>query len=336
MNRPDIEKAADRLIAITRERPNVFFERTDLMQRLGIDAATLGVLLGVTATWKYKLEVDSSLRVAFVSAPDALTETEIRYRLGTASIGSHVVAYRSVKSTNDLACEAAEAGAREGTIFTAEEQTSGRGRLGRSWHSPYGSGIYVSVVLRPTFPPQSAPGTAIMTGVALADTLLAYAPGQVRLKWPNDVLLNGRKVAGILTELGAEDNEIQYLVIGVGINVNLEEFDFPPELRPIATSLRRELGKPIRRVELLQAFLRNLEREYTNYQQDRLLRSHDRIREYSALIGHSVALESGKILREGLVKDIDSEGRLILETIDGPVPIIAGEVTVVKRPPTSW
>jgi BirA family biotin operon repressor/biotin-[acetyl-CoA-carboxylase] ligase len=331
VNRIRLQETADELIAITRELPGKFFERPWLLRRLGIDARTLGEIIGLTATWKYQLRVDDKMGVAFIEAPDSLTSTEIGYRLGTQIVGRNIVAYRSVRSTNDLAGEAAEAGAKEGTIFTAEEQTSGRGRLGRSWHSPYGTGIYVSIVLRPYFSPHAAPGLSVMTGLALADTLSEYALGRVKLKWPNDVLIDSRKVAGILTELSADNHIVNHVVIGVGINVNLDDTDFPVELRPTATSLRRELGHRVLRVPLLQSFLRNLETVYLEYQENRLAQSHDRIRLYSALLGQRIAIQSGKTTHEGVATDIDSEGRLILETSNGPMPIIAGEVTVLKR-----
>jgi len=331
VNRIHLQEVADELIAITRELPGKFFERPWLLRRLGIDARMLGEIIGIAASWKYQLRVDDKMGVAFIEAPDSLTATEIGYKLGTHVVGKNIVAYRSVRSTNDLAGEAAEAGAKEGTIFTAEEQTFGRGRLGRSWHSPYGTGVYVSIILRPYFSPHAAPGMAVMTGLALADTLSEYVPGRVKLKWPNDVLIDSQKVAGILTELSADNHIVNHVVIGVGINVNLDTADFPAELRPTATSLRRALGHRTSRVPLLQSFLRHLEDAYVDYQENRLTASHDRIRLYSSLLGQRIAIQNGKGTHEGVATDIDPEGRLILETAAGPLPIIAGEVTILKR-----
>ena len=166
-------------------------------------------------------------------------------------IGHQVHAYQSVKSTNDIAVRLAESGAPDGTIVTAEQQTGGRGRFGRVWHSPSGCGVYLSVILRPTLHPEQAPGMSIMTALALAETLSEYLPGKIQIKWPNDVLISGKKTAGILTKLSADHKRISYVVIGVGININHRSENFPDELKPIATSVRIGLRRKCDRVALL-------------------------------------------------------------------------------------
>ncbi len=331
MNLVELEKIADDLILLTRPKPKEFFERETLLTALKTNDETLQSALETAAQWGYELKTDGSGRVAFIKAPDSLTATEIGYRLGTKWLGKNLVTHGSAKSTNDLAAEAAQAGAEHGTVITAEEQTRGRGRLGREWYSPPGSAIYVSLVLRPDFLPADAPGVSIMTAVALADSLTVLLPDQIRLKWPNDIHIRGRKVSGILTELSADRDKINHLVVGVGINVNQRFEDFPPELQPHATSLRRECGHELRRVDVLQSFLRQFESEFDLYLEHRLAKSHDRIRGFSSLIGREITVSSGKKQRTGTVEDIDVEGRLILQTDEGRFPIIAGEVTVVRK-----
>jgi BirA family biotin operon repressor/biotin-[acetyl-CoA-carboxylase] ligase len=170
-----------------------------------------------------------------------------------------------------------------------------------------------------------------MTAVALADTISKWLPDEVRIKWPNDVLIGGKKTAGILTELSADRNKIHHVIIGVGINVNHGIGSFPRELRQIATSVRRALKRKVNRIELLQLFLKNLEKEYELYKKHRLKKAHTRLRSYSSLISHEITLRSGKHETTGIAKDIDAEGRLVLETSEGVRPVIAGEVTVVKK-----
>ncbi len=281
--------------------------------------------------WGYRVKLSHGDYIEFISAPDKLTATEISYNLQTKSAGRVVHSYQSVKSTNDIAGKLAESGAAEGTIVTAEMQTEGRGRRGRSWHSPEGAGIYLSIILRPKFEPDKAPGVSIMTALALADTLSEYCPGEVSIKWPNDILIAGRKVCGILTELYAEKDRVDSIVIGVGINVNTMAGDFPDELKEIATSIRRQTGHKTSRVELLRKFLVAFEREYIAYRKDQLAKSRTRIRSYSSLIGHRIKLASGKGIIEGVALDIDSDGALLLD-VDGEMRRInSGEVTIIKE-----
>jgi BirA family biotin operon repressor/biotin-[acetyl-CoA-carboxylase] ligase len=331
MNRAELERLADALVAHTRKRPEQFYEWSNLAAFFDVEREQLEQAIRIAADWDYKLRVRKNRGVAFVSAPDVLTATEIAHHLKTKWLGQSLFSYRSAKSTNDLAVQMAASGALEGSVITAEEQTRGRGRLGRTWHSPTGTGIYVSVIVRPALRPEDAPGISVMTAVALADSICKYSPGKVQLKWPNDVLINGRKTAGILTELSAERNRINHLIIGVGINANQRAGDFPTELRRTATSLRRELKRKVRRVELLQSFLQNLEKEYESYLKYRLKKAHSKIRRYSSLVGKQVTLQSGRSLITGLATDIDRTGCLILKTDDGTRAVTAGEVTVVKE-----
>jgi len=330
MNPLELEQKADRLLLTLRKKPGVYFKITALEKTLKLDKLGVVEALAEIKKWGYKIRTRPDA-VAFIKAPDHLTPTEIGYRLKTGIIGRNIVSYRSVKSTNNLAAELARNGAVEGTVVTAEEQTKGRGRLGRNWYSPPGTGIYASIVLKPKFKPEKAPGLSVMTAVALADAVKKFCDGDVRIKWPNDILINGKKTAGILTELTADKDRIDYVIIGVGINVNHGAGNFPDELKNIATSLRRVNRRKIDRVEFLKTFFVNFENEYKSYGRHQLKKAHSRIRKYSSLIGHEIKIQLGRRLIEGKVVDIDSTGQLILETDGKKIPIIAGEVTLVKE-----
>ena len=323
---------AERLLEKIRSKPKSFISLAELSRKLKVDTAQVASAVKVLNSWGYQVVIQRD-HVALLGAPDTLIDVEIRHKLKTRLIGRHIHAFSSVQSTNDIAMDLAESGAPEGTIVTAEQQTKGRGRFGRTWFSEPGHGIYLSFILRPKLNPEKAPALSIMTAVALADTLSGYLPARVRIKWPNDVLIGRkrlRKTAGILTELSADRNRINHVVIGVGINVNHGTSDFPPEIKEIATSVRRALRRKVPRVELLQKFLANLEKEYHSYLKHGLKKSHSRIRRYSSLIGHSVELVSGKHITKGKVLDINTDGALVME-VDGQVrTVIAGEVTVVK------
>ena len=324
-----VQPLADRLLLYLRKQTAPITVQS-LLKRFHIDNDTLVSTLKEVTGWGYKIKKVRGI-VKYVGPPDFLTPVEIQYGLKATKIGRAAHCYTSAKSTNDLAATMAENGSPEGTIVTAEQQTQGRGRLGRTWHSPERTGIYVSIILRPTFTPDKAPGLSLMTALALADTLARLCPREVTIKWPNDLLISGRKVAGILTELSAERGKINHVVVGVGINVNQRAEDFPLDLRDSATSIRRVTKRAINRAELLREFLYRFEQEYTKYLKSGLKPSRKRLRSYSALLGHQVRLLSASQELEGKAVDIDSDGALVLEYNGARVRISAGEVSVVKN-----
>ena len=326
----DIEKLADDLLLKIRRRRGRPITLSSIRKALKVGQDDIDSALDTLKTLGYKIRRRKEA-ITFVAAADSLTEAEITYELKTKLIGKKIFAYRSVKSTNDIAAQLARSGEPEGTIVVSEQQTKGRGRLGRVWRSPPGCGIYVSIILKPRFKPEKAPGLAIMTALALADAVSSCCPGDVRIKWPNDILIGNRKVAGILTELSAERNKIDYVVIGIGINVNHKADDFPPELRPIATSIRTANRRKASRVGLLRQFLQNFEKEYRRYKKDQLASSRRRIRKYSSLLGRNVQLRFGNRTVEGTAVDVDATGALIIEKDGARRPVTSGEVTVVKK-----
>ena len=180
--------------------------------------------------------------------------------------------------------------------------------------------------------PEKAPGLSIMTALAAAETFEKYCPGKVKIKWPNDILIGNRKVAGVLTELYAKNNRIDYVVVGIGININQRPQDFPRSLKKIATSLRQVAGKKINRAELTARFLKNFEKEYKQYLKNQLAGSLKRVRAYSSLLGQKITIKTGHKLICGQAVNIDKTGALIVETGGKKIIVSGGEVTVVKRP----
>ncbi len=326
---PD-EQLADRILSRIRRSPLKAYSYVDLAKGAKATVDQVADAVRQIQAWGYKPRVRKQT-IAFVRGADLLTATEIRYGLKTKLIGKQVVAYGTVRSTNDLASQMADNGAPEGTIVTAEQQTKGRGRFGRSWHSPAGLGIYLSIILRPKFPPERAPGVSLMTALAVADTIARHCKSQVQVKWPNDILIGGKKTSGILTELSAERGHIDHLIVGIGINVNHGVAHFPEELRTTATSVRRALRRKVNRVGLLRELLVRFEAEYAEYQKHGLKNSQKRLRKYSSLLGKTIQLASGTSIVSGQAIDIDANGCLIVESAEGRHQIVAGEVTVVKE-----
>ena len=275
-----------------------------------------------TAVWKYieelrqegyQFEAVRKLGYRLLSSPDLISAEEIVSGIETRVIGTQVLAYETVVSTQLLAHEVAGKGAPEGTIVIAEQQTGGKGRLGRVWHSPKGSGIWMSLIIRPEIPLPKAPQMTLLTAVAMAKTIQQHVGLNVQIKWPNDVFVSGKKVCGILTELNAESDRINYLVIGIGINVNTTIEDFPPELATVGTSLRIEAGHEIRRSLFVQAFCREFEKLYDDYLAHGFSRIKTEWEANSLSLGRQVTVRTLQQTIEGKAIGLDSEGVLLVE-----------------------
>jgi len=270
-----------------------------------------------------------------MSTPDLLLPAEIRDGLKTFTVGQERIDYCAViDSTNVRARMIADEGAPEGTIVVAEAQLKGKGRRGRSWFSPAGQGIYVSVILRPQVPPAEATQLVLMAAVAAAEALLSHADLPVSVKWPNDILVGGKKIAGILTEMRLDGDRIDHVVIGMGVNVNTPAESLPPEIRAIATSLSAETGRTFSRAGLLRTYLEKLEGWYTLFRERRFEPIRGRWLEIARIIGKSVKIAGVDRIYEGEVVDIDPNGFLILKSPGGALQrILAGDVSLVEAPP---
>ncbi len=236
--------------------------------------------------------------------------------------------YYKIGSTNTEAMNAGSAGAPEGTVILAEEQLAGRGRGANTWYSARSTGIYCSILLRPEMPPSEVLLFSLAAGLAVKAAVLELAPQvQPDLKWPNDVLLNGKKFCGILTEMNSEATRVHHLVTGIGINVNQSKF--PAELRDIATSLRIETGTELSRVELCAALLKSLDREYRSLrrggaERDSVLRRFEE--NSSSARGRQVRVEETGL--QGVSEGLDSRGFLQVRTTEGLKTVLSGTVTI--------
>jgi len=229
-------------------------------------------------------------------------------------------------STNDVARNLAEKGAPEGTIVIAESQTKGRGRLDRTWHSPPGAGLYFSIILRPSLDPGDLPKITLVAGIAVAESIEENTGLRPLIKWPNDLLLEGKKVAGILTELYG-DITSPYVILGIGINIHTRREEFPPELQEIATSLAMAGGQNILRVNLMQAMLTHLGRRYGLFKNGVFQPILDAWRKRCVIIGAHVKILSGEKELEGTIVDVDVTGALLLRDQAGQIQrILSGEV----------
>lgn len=291
-----------------------------------------------TAVWKHiqalredGYEIDARPRAGYALAgiPDRLFPEEIRDGLSTRFIGRNIFYWDSVSSTNDQAKGLARGGAGEGSLVVAEEQTGGKGRLGRSWHSPKYKGIYFSLVLYPVISPYGASQVTMAAAVALAEAIRKETGVVAGIKWPNDLLASGKKICGILTELSAEMDKINYMVVGAGINANQDAGDFPGEVRSTATSLKAEAGRTISRIRLLQASLEEFERWYETWLAQGFAPVLAKWKELSVSLNCPVRVHTLNKSWDGWAEDVDEGGALLLRTPGGELQkLVSGEISL--------
>ncbi len=288
------------------------------------------------AIWKYMQELRHDgfdvvavphLGYKLVAAPDKLLPSEIQHGLKAKYLGKKIIYEDTVSSTMDLAFRLGMEGAVEGTLVCAEGQTKGKGRLGRQWNSPKGKGIYMSVILRPSLPPTEVAQLTLLAAVAVCEAIQRVSGVAASIKWPNDILVENRKLAGILTELSAETDRVRFVVIGIGINVNTS----PSVLPPHATSLKEESQKKVSRVELLQEILLELENWYERLKKQGFAPVVERWKELSSTLGKRVRLVDPSGTIEGEAVDLDKTGRLMIRNDAGLiVSKISGDVVQMR------
>jgi BirA family biotin operon repressor/biotin-[acetyl-CoA-carboxylase] ligase len=314
----------------------------------GLSGEALSAELGVSRTqvWKhveglrglgYGIEGEPGGGYRLVAAPDRLYAEELEPRLHTHWLARRYQWLESTDSTNRVAAELAREGAPHGTTVVAEGQTAGRGRLGRSFFSPPHLNLYTSVVLRPALDTARAPTTILAAAVAVAEAVEAEVAdaGAVEIKWPNDVLLDGRKTSGILMEMGAEATRVRFLVLGIGVNLNVAEDAFPAEFRPLATSLSAFTGRRIDRVAFAARLYDTLEAVLDRHAEGGFEAVRARFEARFRMRGRRVrvldAVGAGSGVLEGRADGIDADGALwVVRDGGGRERVVAGDVTIEK------
>ncbi|GFN22865.1 biotin--[acetyl-CoA-carboxylase] ligase [Thermanaeromonas sp. C210] len=301
------------VLAELRRRQGEYVSGEELSRKLGLSRTAIWKHIQALRREGYRISASTRRGYALLNIPDCFYPEEVMAGLRTSWLGRPFYYYDEVGSTNQVAKDLADAGAPEGTVVVAETQKSGRGRLGRSWFSPGGKGIWVSTILRPRVPPVQLPQVSLLAAVAATEALEETTGLRPGIKWPNDLLLRGRKLAGILTEMRAEMDTTQYVVVGIGINVNLEPGDFTPDIQSLATSLEVELGRRIERLPLLQALLYHLEGWYERWQEEGFAPVAQAWRRASVTLGRQVRVVTPDKVYAGRAVDIDEEGALLVK-----------------------
>lgn len=306
------------ILHMLREQPGGFVSGEAMCQACGVSRTAIWKHIKELQDAGYEIEAVRNKGYRLVQSPDLVTASEIRDGLQTSLLGQSIVYHETIDSTNTLAQTLALNGAPEGTLVIADEQTAGRGRRGRNWFSPPHSGVWMSLILRPQLPVAHAAQITLVTAVAMARALTRLTGVEAGIKWPNDILFDKRKCCGILTEMHAEFDQVHHLVLGIGINVNVPQEQFPEELQSIATSLQGVKGEPIPRAEVVRAVMEELEPLYRRYVDGGGFAS---IREdwkrSNITLGRQIVAQTARGPITGEALDIDEFGVLLVRREDG-------------------
>jgi len=314
------------ILRLLKETSGGYLSSARLSAQLGISRAAIWKQIGALREQGYKIDALPSKGYRLGAGPDRLWSEEIRDGLQATVIGREIVYFAETDSTNHRAALLAEGGAKDGTVIVAEAQSAGKGRLGRRWASPAGVNLYLSIILRPTIAPRAAPLLTFLSSLATARTIELECGLRPTVKWPNDVLLDGCKVAGLLNEMNAETERVNYVILGIGVNLNMTQEQFPADLRYPATSLALALQHPVDRVRFCRRLLSEIDLLYRDYPagQEAILAGW---LAYFDLLGKKVVVEEPSRTIVGAVTGIAADGALLLTLENGDSErILAGDV----------
>jgi BirA family biotin operon repressor/biotin-[acetyl-CoA-carboxylase] ligase len=325
----DPARSEEIVLAFLAEAGDEFLSGEAISDKLGLSRAAVWKHVNALRAQGYRIDAIPARGYRLVEIPDRLGELELRPLLNTHDLGQALHWFAEVGSTNDVAKRLADEGAAHGAVVVAEAQTAGRGRRGRVWASPAGRNVYLSVVLRPDLPPSRAAELTLLASVALCQAV-RQAGVPAGIKWPNDLLAGGRKLAGILTELATDPDRVQWLVLGIGVNVNIREDELPGELRNIATSLAIERGESVPRTLFAAAVLSALEEWLDRHAEEGFPPVREAWKAMSDTLGREVRVRSSDRNLEGVAEDVDDGGALLIRTAAGLERVLAGDVEMLR------
>jgi BirA family biotin operon repressor/biotin-[acetyl-CoA-carboxylase] ligase len=320
------------ILTALRSTPDQSVSGADLSQKLGISRAAIWARIQELRALGYDIQASPHLGYRLLSSPDLLHADDLTSRLGkTRVIGRDIHVFQETTSTNDVIERFARDGMKEGVVVFAESQTKGRGRLGRKWLSPSAKGLWFSVLLRPSLRPQEATQLTVASATALRRAIQKQTGLKPGVKWPNDILVDGRKAAGILTEMAAEVDRVKHLILGIGVDVNMNSGDFPADLRKTVTSLKIEMDKPVSRSELAVEVLRELDVDYHRVCSGEFAAVADEWEEHCTTIGQVVSIQTGNRHVRGRAEALAEDGALLVRTDHGHLERIVGGDVILEK-----
>jgi BirA family biotin operon repressor/biotin-[acetyl-CoA-carboxylase] ligase len=318
------------ILSLFRQTPDGFVSGERISDELGVSR---------TAVWKhirnlrqvgYQIEAIPSRGYQLQQSPDVLMPEAIQSGLECQLVGSRIISLDEADSTNLQACRLGDEGADDGLVVIADRQSSGKGRMGRQWESPGGVNLYASILLRPPVLPFEAPKLTFLSAVAVCRAIKNCTGLQPTVKWPNDILLNGDKVAGLLNEMSSETDQVHYVVLGIGVNLNMNAEQFPDDLRYPATSLAIATGKAVSRLAFTRSLLQELDALYQIYLEQGSVPIFAAWTELCDLTGKEVQVDCNHLLIEGTMVGLGDDGALLVRTSAGKIEsIYAGDVRPV-------
>jgi BirA family transcriptional regulator, biotin operon repressor / biotin---[acetyl-CoA-carboxylase] ligase len=309
-----MESTRKKLITLlAKQAVNEYISGQKLSEELQISRSAIWKHMKALEKDGYEIEAVTNKGYRIINFPNQMSVNTIQWGLQTKWLGAHLYYEKRLDSTQTFAHQLARDGAVHGTVVIADEQLKGRGRLSRNWDSQKGKGIWMSIILRPPLEPHRAPQLTLLTAVAIANMLKVRINVEAKIKWPNDIFLNDHKLCGVLTEIQAEQDLIQYVIIGIGLNVNHEQDDIPDDLKGIATSLKIETNKNWQREKLIWNLLDEFEKKYELYIQKGFPPIKQQWESYAYMKEQIVSIKAGNQVFDGKIIGIHDDGALLVE-----------------------
>ncbi|ARK30339.1 biotin--[acetyl-CoA-carboxylase] ligase [Halalkalibacter krulwichiae] len=307
----------EELLKVFAEHPGEFVSGEKISQKLGCSRTAIWKHIDELRKNGYQLESAPRKGYRLVSKGDGIQPHEVKVALKTNRFGSEITYFNEIESTQTVAHELSHKGVKEGHVVIANEQTAGKGRLGRKWYSKSGTSVSMSIILRPELPPQQTPQLTLLAAVAVVRAIKSNVGISCDIKWPNDILLNGKKLVGILTEMQADPDVVHSIIIGIGLNVNQDSSEFDDEIKEVATSLRIVKGRVIERAQLIAAILNELETLYDLYLEEGFKPIKSLWEANSISVGTYIYARTMREVIYGFAKGITDDGVLLVEDQQG-------------------
>jgi BirA family biotin operon repressor/biotin-[acetyl-CoA-carboxylase] ligase len=317
----------EKILTILRNNTEGYVSSDEMCKVTGISRAAVWKHIEQLRAEGYDIEASPHLGYRLVSVPDSFIPAEIKWKLKVKTIGSRIISYRKVDSTNDIAYALADKAMAEGTVVLAEEQAKGKGRHGRIWISPPKGGVYMSIILRPRMAPSEIPKITLLAAVAVSKAVRSLTALEALIKWPNDILVDGKKVCGILTEMKAQQDAIDFIIVGIGINVNTPVKNLPKD----ASSLKELSANTLSRVELVKKVLEEFDTCYSMLKTQGFKNIINEWKQLSEMIGARVKVRLANRSIEGQVHTLDPDGSLVIRVEPGVLEkVSSGDVVMVR------
>ncbi|HLR63140.1 MAG TPA: biotin--[acetyl-CoA-carboxylase] ligase [Lentibacillus sp.] len=327
-----MESTRYRLIELLETSDHQYVSGQFLSEKLNISRSAIWKHMKELEKDGYEIEGVRRKGYRITGSPDKVSENTLHWGLQTKWLGKNIIHKTTTNSTQQVAHQAARENAEHGTVIIADEQIEGKGRMAREWHSTKNKGIWMSMIMRPSIPPAAAPQLTLLTATVLAEVITKCTSAEPKIKWPNDLLINDKKTAGILTEMQAEQDQIQYIVTGIGINVNHSNVDFPGELSNKATSLKMETGDDQQIVKIIQQILMYFERAYDAFIRDGFTNVKNKWESYGYKIGESIRIRTNSEPLEATFIGIAEDGALLVQSeTDETRRIYSGEIEWFRK-----